>query len=64
MYTLTTRSRKAEKQFHEVLHLRPAISEKLELLKQDPRWNLNAHYKCTWDFTTTQKILLCSVQLV
>lgn len=43
MYTFTTRSRRAEKQFYEVIHLRVGISEKLELLKQDPRWNLNAH---------------------
>ena len=43
MYTITTRSRKAEKQFYEVLQLRSDILDKLELLKQDPRRYLSAH---------------------
>ena len=43
MYKITTRSKKAEKQFYEVLSSRPTISEKLELLKQEPRKVLDAH---------------------
>lgn len=43
MYKLTTRSKKAEKQFQKVLSLREDISEKLEKLKQDPRKELDAH---------------------
>lgn len=43
MYEITTRSRRAEKQFYEILRFRPAISQKLELLKQDPRRYLDAH---------------------
>ena len=43
MYKLTTRSKKAEKQFYEVINSRKSISEKLELLKEDPRKHLDAH---------------------
>ncbi len=43
MYKITTRSKKAEKQFYALLEARPAIREKLEKLKQDPRSALNAH---------------------
>ena len=37
MYNLTTRSKKAEKQFYEVLSSREAIRTKLEMLRNDPR---------------------------
>lgn len=43
MYKITTRSKKAEKQFHEVLNSRQGIPEKLELLKENPRKALDAH---------------------
>jgi len=43
MYKITTRSRKAEKQYYEMLSLRKDISEKLERLKIDPRKELNVH---------------------
>ena len=43
MYKITTRSKKAEKQFYEVLSSRPVISEKLAQLKQEPRKALDAH---------------------
>lgn len=43
MYTLTIRSRKAEKQFYDALSSRSDISEKLEQLQRDPRRELNAH---------------------
>ena len=43
MYKLTTRSKKAEKQFYEVINSRKSISEKLEKLKEDPRKYLDAH---------------------
>ena len=43
MYKITTRSKKAEKQYYEVLYSRQGISEKLEKLKQNPRRELNAH---------------------
>ena len=43
MYKLTTRSRKAEKQFYNVLNSREGISEKLEKLKINPRRELDAH---------------------
>ena len=43
MYKLTTRSKKAEKQFYEVLNLRKSVPDKLELLKEDPRKHLDAH---------------------
>lgn len=41
MYRITTRGKKAEKQFYEFLN--DKIAEKLELLKQNPRTNLGAH---------------------
>ena len=43
MYKLTTRSKKAEKQFYEILNSRKSITEKLEKLKEDPRKYLDAH---------------------
>ena len=43
MYKFTTRSKKAEKQFYEVLNSRQDISEKLEKLRNDPREELSAH---------------------
>ena len=43
MYKFTTRSRKAEKQFYEVLRSREGIPEKLETLKNNPRKELDAH---------------------
>lgn len=43
MYKLTTRSKKAEKQFYSVLNSRSGIAEKLEKLKEDPRRELDAH---------------------
>ena len=43
MYKLTTRSKKAEKQFYEVLSSREAIRTKLEMLRNDPRGQFNAH---------------------
>ena len=43
MYKLTTRSKKAEKQFYEVLNSRHGIPEKLEKLRNDPRRELDAH---------------------
>ena len=43
MYKFTTRSKKAEKQFYEVLETREGIKNKLEILKNDPRKQFNAH---------------------
>ena len=43
MYNLTTRSKKAEKQFYGVLSSREAIRTKLEMLRNDPRGQFNAH---------------------
>lgn len=43
MYKFTTRSKKAEKQFYEVINSRENIKEKLQLLKNDPRRKLDAH---------------------
>lgn len=43
MYKITTRSKKAERQYYEVLTTRPAISVKLEQLKAAPRNALYAH---------------------
>ena len=43
MYNLTTRSKKAEKQFYEVLSSRESIRTKLEMLRNDPRGHFNAH---------------------
>ena len=42
-YKITTRSKKAEKQYYEVINSRPGIPEKLELLKENPRNALDAH---------------------
>ena len=41
MYKITTRSKKAEKQFHDFLDNK--IAKRLGLLKQGPRTNLGAH---------------------
>lgn len=41
MYRLTTRSKKAEKQFYK--HLDNATASKLEKLKENPRKELDAH---------------------
>jgi len=41
MYKITTRSRKAEKQFYQFLN--DKISDKLEILKENPRVKLGAH---------------------
>ena len=43
MYKVTTRSRKAEKQYYEILNSRKGIPTKLEKLKQNPRKELGAH---------------------
>lgn len=43
MYKFTTRSRKAEKQFYEVINSREGIKTKLEILRTDPRGQFNAH---------------------
>lgn len=43
MYRLTTRSRKAEKQFYKALESIKDMSEKLEKLKLNPRRELDAH---------------------
>ena len=43
MYIFTTRSKKAEKQFYDILNSRADIPEKLERLKTDPRRELEAH---------------------
>ncbi len=43
MYKLTTRSKKAEKQFYDVLNSREGISLKIERLMQNPRKELDAH---------------------
>ena len=43
MYEFTTRSKKAEKQFYEVLNSREDIHEKLTKLQENPRQELNAH---------------------
>lgn len=43
MYKITTRSKRAEKQFYEILYSRQGIPEKLEKLKQNPRKELDAH---------------------
>ena len=42
-YKITTRSKKAEKQYYEVINSRRGIPEKLELLKENPRNDLDAH---------------------
>lgn len=43
MYKITTRNKKAEKQYYEILNSREGISEKLENLKENPRRELGAH---------------------
>lgn len=43
MYEFTTRSKKAEKQFYDVLNSRKDVQEKLKRLQQDPKWELSAH---------------------
>ncbi len=45
MYTITTRSKKAEKQYYRALHSRsrPCIPEKLEKLRENPRTACDAH---------------------
>ena len=43
MYYFTTRSKKAEKQFYEILNSREGIKIKLELLQNEPRKQFNAH---------------------
>lgn len=43
MYEFATRSKKAEKQFYEILNSRNDIKEKLQRLKNDPRKELDAH---------------------
>lgn len=43
LYTITTRSKKAEKQYYEILQARDDIPAKLEKLREDPRNKLNAH---------------------
>ena len=42
-YEFTTRSKKAEKQFDEILYSRENIKEKLEELQENPRKALHAH---------------------
>ncbi|MBT3691061.1 type II toxin-antitoxin system mRNA interferase toxin, RelE/StbE family [archaeon] len=41
MYKITTRTKRAEKQFHQFINEK--IAERLELLKQNPRGKLGAH---------------------
>ena len=43
MFKLTTRSKKAEKQFYEILNSREGIRAKLATLITDPRSELDAH---------------------
>ena len=43
MYKLTTRSKKAEKQYYKALESRQDIPGKLEKLQEDPRKELDAH---------------------
>ncbi len=43
MYDLVTKSKKAEKQYYEILYSRKDIFEKLERLRKDPRKDLDAH---------------------
>lgn len=43
MYKLTTRSKKAERQFYDILNSRENIREKLEKLRNNPRAELDAH---------------------
>ena len=43
MYSFTTRSKKAEKQFSTAIRLRDDMPKKLERLQNDPRRELDAH---------------------
>ncbi len=43
MYRLTTRSKRAEKQFYEILKSREGISEKINTLLINPREEIGAH---------------------
>lgn len=43
MCKLTTRSKKAEKQFYKILNSREGIPAKLEKLRNNPRRELDAH---------------------
>ena len=43
MYKLTTRSKKAEKQFYAILNSREGIPAKMEKLKENPHKELDAH---------------------
>ena len=43
VYKITTRSRKAEKQFYAVFHSQQGVSLKLQKLQQNPRRELDAH---------------------
>tara|TARA_Y100000310_G_C20629696_1_gene787942 strand:+ start:138 stop:398 length:261 start_codon:yes stop_codon:yes gene_type:complete len=43
MYKITTRSKKAEKQFYQILNSRQGIPDKLNKLKENPRKELHAH---------------------
>jgi len=43
MYQFATRSKKAEKQFYQLLQSRSVIREKLKELQKDPRRETGAH---------------------
>lgn len=43
MYTITTRTKRAEKQYMDVLTVRHDVPEKLVRLQQNPREELDAH---------------------
>ncbi|MDD9952704.1 MAG: type II toxin-antitoxin system mRNA interferase toxin, RelE/StbE family [Candidatus Woesearchaeota archaeon] len=43
MYALTTRSKKAEKQFYKLLETRSSIRKKLQQLQEHPRSAIGAH---------------------
>lgn len=43
MYEITTKSKRAEKQYYEALQSNSTMSEKLEKLKENPRGCLDAH---------------------
>ncbi len=43
MYEIITKSKRAEKQYNEVLSSRDDIPEKLKLLRENPRKALDAH---------------------
>jgi len=42
-YEITTRSKKAERQYYQAIESAQRISEKLERLKESPRTELDAH---------------------